>query len=304
MIKRATLLALCAAVGCSDEGRTSTDVTLHKLQNTGRGFMREISRSHGTAGGTMSEPDRPPDDGGMIFDDPGGECPFLEYREEYTTVVDAEGNIVSQTWSYCTRCLDADGNTIGEEVCFSEPVLPPDVVCTEYSDEYTYCYECVDSSGMVVDGACYPIEEPPLPPPDDCYARLCEVDPFCCEGGWDEICEEELRLCDAPPPVPEDPLCCESQVCSVDPYCCEVAWDCRCDALAADICGGGGGGMDPGEPPPDEPPIDDCFARFCEAAPSCCEMIWDESCDATLLKICGDGSGGGGGDDAGGMSRG
>jgi hypothetical protein len=301
MMKRASLLMLCAAVGCSDEGSGRTDVTLHKLQNTGRGFMREIAVSHGTVGGVMNGPERPPDDGGMILPDPGGECPFYEYREEHTVVVDAEGNIVSETWSFCTRCIDADGTTIGEEVCVSEPVLPPDVICTEYSDEYTYCYECVDASGVVVDGACYPIDEPPPPPPDDCLARLCSVDPFCCEGGWDEICDEELRLCEAPPTEPTDPGCCESQVCELDPYCCEVAWDCRCDALAAEVCGGGGGGM---EPPYPEPPVDDCFARFCEVAPSCCEMIWDETCDATLLEICGDGTGGGEPGDDGGMSRG
>jgi hypothetical protein len=222
----------------------------------------------------------------MIIPDPGGECPYLEYREEHTVVVDAEGNIVSETFTFCTRCLDADGNTIGEEVCVEEPILPPHVYCYEYTDGMNYCYECVDSAGNVVDSACYPIEEPP-PPPDDCFARLCELDPFCCEVGWDDICEEELALlCGGgePPPTP-DPGCCEAQVCEIDPYCCEVAWDCRCDALAADLCNGGGGG-DPGDPPP-EPPPDDCVLRFCEAAPECCESTWSTDCEALYNEMCG-----------------
>ena len=161
----------------------------------------------------MSEPERPPDDGGMIVDDPGGECPFSEYREEHTVVVDSEGNIVSETWRYCFRCIDAEGNTIGEEECFEDPMIPPDVVCYEYSDGASYCYECVDGEGNVVDSACYPVEDPP-PPPEDCWAELCLRDPFCCEGGWDETCDLELReLCGDPmEPPPEDPFCCEARV--------------------------------------------------------------------------------------------
>ena len=220
----------------------------------------------------------------MIVPDPGGECPFFEYREEHTVVVDAEGQIVSESFRYCSRCVDAAGNTIGEESCVEEPLLPPDVTCSESSDGMTSCYQCVAPDGTVVDGACDPGGEEP-PPPDDCFAQLCEADAFCCEAGWDATCDQLLgQLCVPMDPTgPMDPGMCARDLCTIDPYCCEVEWDRLCDLEQTEVCG-----CDPGqEPPPEEPPPDDCVVRFCDAAPSCCAMAWDEACDATFREICG-----------------
>jgi hypothetical protein len=206
--RSAAVVLLCVSVGCSDEGTRQSTVTLHTLRDTERGFLREISRQSGPAEGPMGEPERPPDEGGMIVPEPGGECPFFEYREEHTVVVDAEGNIVSETWSFCSRCVDAEGATIGEEVCYEEPILPPEVVCREWDDGMAYCYECVDSTGTVVDAACYPKEEPPPPDPGCCDSDVCAFDPYCCDVEWDRLCElEREQLCGGrpdDPTIPED----------------------------------------------------------------------------------------------------
>ena len=280
---RRASLCLVLVTACSDGGTTRTELTVHSLQNTGMGTLREFSRRTGTAA-EMGEPERPPDDGGMIIPDPGGECPFYEYREEHTVVVGADGQIVSETFVYCSRCLPDDGSTIGEETCVEEPILPPDVICTDSSDGMSYCYECVADDGTIVDGACYPIEPEP-PSPDDCFAKICEADPFCCEAGWDATCDELLgQLCLPDGSMdPGGPATCEEELCRLDPYCCEVEWDRLCDVERAEVCGCDDTSM----PPPDEPPPpDDCTVTFCDVAPDCCNGAWDETCDATLREIC------------------
>src|SRR5262245_1014188 len=98
---RSAAPCLLFLASCSDAGTTRTEITVHSLQNTGRGTLREYSRRIGTAGESgdqLGDPARPPADGGLIIPDPGGECPFFEYREEHTVVVDAAGQIVSETY--------------------------------------------------------------------------------------------------------------------------------------------------------------------------------------------------------------
>ncbi len=85
----------------------------------------------------------------------------------------------------------------------------------------------------------------------ECCRRVCEIDPFCCDVQWDQICADEADLfpqcnpfgCSDNPdngpcciadgtPFCEDADCCR-RVCAIDPFCCDVAWDSICADEAA-----------------------------------------------------------------------
>ncbi|MBL9118856.1 MAG: hypothetical protein JNL80_02940 [Phycisphaerae bacterium] len=91
-----------------------------------------------------------------------------------------------------------------------------------------------------------------LPFCDDaaCCLAVCQIDPFCCESAWDELCVDEAATicfgasCGPPAgsclsinagPGCADPECCSS-VCVSDPVCCLVSWDALCVAAATDGC--------------------------------------------------------------------
>jgi hypothetical protein len=83
----------------------------------------------------------------------------------------------------------------------------------------------------------------------DCCETICEIDSYCCEVQWDDLCAEEAdAACNGTFPVCStseescdlahlDPGCaadgCCFQVCNEDPYCCLVEWDDACVDLAA-----------------------------------------------------------------------
>ncbi len=87
----------------------------------------------------------------------------------------------------------------------------------------------------------------------DCCQTICEIDSYCCEVQWDELCAEEAdAACNGNFPVCStsedscdsahiDPGCatdgCCFQVCNQDPYCCLVEWDDACVDLAASCQG-------------------------------------------------------------------
>jgi hypothetical protein len=110
-------------------------------------------------------------------------------------------------------------------------------------------------------GSCCVIHAGPFCENAACCARVCDLDPFCCQQNWDYFCTREAALqaecadlgctCGEPPiPDPpggfsclvahplagcEDSLCCQS-VCIHDPYCCFISWDQACVTLATDEC--------------------------------------------------------------------
>ena len=82
-------------------------------------------------------------------------------------------------------------------------------------------------------------------PVNDC---VCELDPYCCDEQWDEICVSEAQYactadCGLPPPNMGD--CCMEQpgpgcgdmavtdcTCMLDGFCCLFPWDPHCIAVA------------------------------------------------------------------------
>ncbi len=86
----------------------------------------------------------------------------------------------------------------------------------------------------------------------------------------------------------------EGCVCDLDPFCCEVGWDDPCITLSAVICGsdcgipacgtGGHCGLSRSEPGCEDV---DCCTAVCFEDPFCCLVRWDESCVQTQVVVCG-----------------
>jgi hypothetical protein len=82
----------------------------------------------------------------------------------------------------------------------------------------------------------------------ECCEIVCEINPLCCDLGWDEACVElaatecqgiacpSAGACDAPHANPgcADESCC-NLVCDLDPWCCSFSWDAAC-VNAAELC--------------------------------------------------------------------
>lgn len=147
---------------------------------------------------TGAEPP-PPDNGCVIFPDPGG-CAFLEYTETITTIIDEYGNIIEQTISVCTQCLDENGAAVGEPECSDGGVIEP-VVCNpiDSGDPTIACWECSSPDGEYLYQECQPIP------------TYCNVDSDCPDGqscllypivdcGPNELCAlpVEQGICVAP----------------------------------------------------------------------------------------------------------
>ncbi len=152
----------------------------------------------------------------------------------------------------------------------------------------------------------------------DCCKRICALDPFCCDTGWDQICADEADLfpqcnpfgCSSDPangpccvadgtPFCEIADCCRS-VCAIDPFCCDISWDGICAGEAATfpqcLCNNPSGCTnDPANGPccvADGTPFCenvDCCRRVCAIDPFCCTTAWDQLCadEAATFRQCG-----------------
>jgi hypothetical protein len=94
-----------------------------------------------------------------------------------------------------------------------------------------------------------------------CVAKICAVDPFCCNNTWDSLCVTKVRTvckslaCAEAQGSCSHVLCqtgglsqpltsgcdatkagCVSQVCAVDPYCCKTDWDALCVTELGTVC--------------------------------------------------------------------
>jgi hypothetical protein len=148
----------------------------------------------------------------------------------------------------------------------------------------------------------------PLDPAcDTCVADVCNIDAFCCEVEWDQLCIDlavatcgidcgggncEHDLCEVGTPL--DPACdtCVTDVCNIDSFCCEVEWDQLCIDLAVATCGIDCGGgtcehdlCDVGGPL--DPACDPCAGAVCDFDSFCCETEWDSVCVGEAEEICG-----------------
>jgi hypothetical protein len=111
------------------------------------------------------------------------------------------------------------------------------------------------SQGRCVEDLCDP-GPPSLPLSIKCHscaARICSVDPYCCNVDWDWICVDEVEsvcetpcgpcqhsVCEAGPPLDVDTCAGSGEepwieaVCAADSVCCTDVWDGLCVALAED----------------------------------------------------------------------
>lgn len=87
---------------------------------------------------------------------------------------------------------------------------------------------------------------------DDCTAKVCAKDAYCCESSWDglciakasELCQKcnenagkcDHAVCAVGGPLKTDCEPCVAEVCTGDDYCCKTAWDALCVDKAADAC--------------------------------------------------------------------
>ena len=94
-----------------------------------------------------------------------------------------------------------------------------------------------------------------------------------------------------------DEACCLA-VCEIDLFCCKEIWDQTCVDFAAEVCDGGGGGGNCGDPAAGAcdvangtPGCDDleCCTDVCAVDPYCCETAWDGICADESTTICYDG---------------
>jgi hypothetical protein len=134
-------------------------------------------------------------------------------------------------------------------------------------------------------------------------ACVCEVDPACCDDGWDELCVHEVDElgCGAcvldPMDVPTSSCCgdtkmpgcgdaaVEACLCDVDAYCCLVQWDESCAAKAMELgcssCDAGANAVTDCCTPHPSASCDDATVAECVCNGGdehCCEEAWDELC--------------------------
>lgn len=141
----------------------------------------------------------------------------------------------------------------------------------------------------------------------DCCETVCENDPICCDGQWDDICAAEAAgfcgkgfdacfgatgVCEAPLVEPgcEDFDCCNA-VCQVDPFCCLSSWDQVCGEIASYTClRNCGEGRDSCFVASSDqgPGCDDaaCCEQVCTRDPFCCTDEWDAICAETAVERC------------------
>lgn len=140
----------------------------------------------------------------------------------------------------------------------------------------------------------------------DTCSRVCELDQFCCDTEWDDLCAQfadglvnGFETCAAEAgdcftangtPGCERIDCCQA-VCEYEPYCCLVDWDFDCASFVPPICGlfpacvqgTGGCFVEHGEPGCDDEP---CCNAVCTVDAVCCDEPWDAICVGHAFANC------------------
>jgi hypothetical protein len=90
---------------------------------------------------------------------------------------------------------------------------------------------------------------------DDCAAKVCAVDPYCCTNYWDSICVAETK----------NPAICPT---GSTAFTCACAHSyCTAGVALANLC-------------------DPCVKRICEVDPGCCTTSWNSTCVDEAHTIC------------------
>jgi hypothetical protein len=201
--------------------------------------------------------------------------------------------------------LDPTCDPCVETVCQSDPSC-----CSGFWTPF-----CVAAADDACGLECFPGEDcehplcergTPLDPTcSSCVAQVCDIDGFCCEVEWDQLCVDiadeicdidcatgcQHGLCEASGPL--DPGCdpCVAEVCTFDPFCCGVLWDPECVNAAQARCDIDCGDRCHHELCEDgvalEPTCDPCVAQVCAIDASCCDFDWTESCVDLAAATCG-----------------
>jgi hypothetical protein len=165
-------------------------------------------------------------------------------------------------------CNDGDDCT-ANDFCVEGECISGENICADCGngecEESENCDNCKADCGECEGDCCEPRQTPLCDDPQtvDC---VCELDVFCCETAWDDVCVEQAieacgLICEGPNPCgndvceefedcqmcPEDcgecpgddcciphetPGCADQEmagcVCGEDPFCCDVSWDDIC----------------------------------------------------------------------------
>jgi len=237
-------------------------------------------------------------------DDEGCEATVCE-ADAYCCDVNWDNICANEALEMCDICMVGpecgDGSCNGDETCQD---CPED------------CGWCEGEGGCCIANGTPGCDDPEV------TACVCDMDPYCCETAWDQLCAseaDECGTCNGDCCVGNDtPGCddetCEASVCEADPYCCDTKWDGICAGAAEDMCeiciagpvcgdgactgdegcedcpedcgwcpGEGGCCIANGTPGCDDPAVTECV---CDMDPYCCESQWDSLC-ASEADECG-----------------
>ncbi len=219
---------------------------------------------------------------------------------------DDEGNCGTGGNCYEAQPLNAVGCANADccaSVCATDPSC-----CTERWDAdcaaaaVAACTAC----GGAGTGACDMPHATPSCDDAECCAKVCSVDPLCCDVSWDATCAQSAIVRCAPQCGDIDAGncfaahaghscldfdCCRG-VCFLDPTCCTESWDASCvqAALTNPDCAGtcGAPGTGACDQPHQTPSCNDpeCCALVCRVDPGCCEFSWDFSCVKNATYWC------------------
>ena len=151
---------------------------------------------------------------------PGGD-PSGEYQLDCTTCDPPCGDDEKCVGGECVECIpNCDGKNCGADGCGGEcGACPEGLICQAGSCAVLGC-EAMAEPGC---GGC------------PCEACVCEMDPYCCESQWDNICVGECV--DGCGGCPEPDPFCGDLSCNGDEDCGSCAKDCAC--AAGQLCDAG-----------------------------------------------------------------
>jgi hypothetical protein len=163
-------------------------------------------------------------------------------------------------WPFAGPCFSnneplpgCDDGECCDLVCSLDPYccnIEWDQICAQFAmkmcevDPEPACLEPSDHS-------CYAVDPVAGCENQTCCETVCQIDPFCCDFEWDELCvARAVQVCISPPcPTESDQPCdqpsifpgcsdddCCGIVCDVLPYCCDVEWNSECVELAKMLC--------------------------------------------------------------------
>lgn len=192
--------------------------------------------------------------------------------------------------------------------------------CQPVAGDYGVCVPCptllndCSGGGGGGSGTCdhdVCTEGTPLDPScGTCAASICELDDFCCNNTWDDVCvghvEENCAggcgggggggnchdQCEAGAAMDASCNACVSAICADDPFCCQTEWDDVCVGHVETACDGacGGGACSHDECSQGGPLQDgcsDCVTDVCAQDAFCCNTDWDATCVGEADSICG-----------------